>query len=574
MKSIREPHGPINDGDLVISTWKASLTDLPHSLVMIILQNLDPRSLCRLEQTCRHYRQMLKQPLEFEDNDNNQENYTTRGSNHPSASLDSDELLLSSSSSSLSQLCWKPLFFQRFKVHSRPVPDNDRSFKALYIRRHQIECTTYDGLVRLNEQTEQTNLLYFATHVVTLGRDVMDLFWRVWTLPKPTTSSDTTKAISSSITLAYDKGEQSLLPEVAMLKNTSDDNLEKQRRFARSFLRLVQCSSNLEDIMECVLKWRQILEPQAQQLKLNGGASFNSTVGLPAIGLSPPMRQQDSPVVYLEEAMILVGRMFYDFEPDGTIFDTTSPLVTRALDELANQVRQTLNPVPAAVVVGMTTIATSSSRQIVEALHRVLFEQEGDREQQSESSSSCNNNSLETIRGQFEGNTQDYYLSDNSLLHCVLRKRRGLPLTLAILYQCIGHRLGLSVDIIGLPGKVVVYLPDLDRYVDVFDKGRMLTLDDCQRIVAEYGFAMIPSFLQALTPEKVLQRVFNNLETAFEMLERSLTTSTQLRRSIITTMRAILNRPDSMQLEECRHLMSLSWVSEHLSNQQVFWAIW
>ena len=40
----------------------------------------------------------------------------------------------------------------------------------------------------------------------------------------------------------------------------------------------------------------------------------------------------------------------------------------------------------------------------------------------------------------FAGNVNDYYDPRNSYLHCVLQTRRGIPITLALLYVEIAAR--------------------------------------------------------------------------------------------------------------------------------------
>lgn len=53
--------------------------------------------------------------------------------------------------------------------------------------------------------------------------------------------------------------------------------------------------------------------------------------------------------------------------------------------------------------------------------------------------------------------TGDYYNPANSMLCDVLSRRRGIPLTLALLQLAVAHRGGLggSLDIMGLPARVV-----------------------------------------------------------------------------------------------------------------------
>ena len=52
----------------------------------------------------------------------------------------------------------------------------------------------------------------------------------------------------------------------------------------------------------------------------------------------------------------------------------------------------------------------------------------------------------------FVGNVEDYYNPANSYLPDVLRTRRGLPITLTLVYKCVAEGVGLSVRGINAPG--------------------------------------------------------------------------------------------------------------------------
>ena len=117
----------------------------------------------------------------------------------------------------------------------------------------------------------------------------------------------------------------------------------------------------------------------------------------------------------------------------------------------------------------------------------------------------------------FVGNEGDYYNYKNSMLNFTLESKKGIPLTLCILWICVCRRLDLQVHLIGLPGHVVLGFRDDDdnelslRFLDVFHQGRILTLPDCQRICGSYGVPWTQDFLNPLAASHVLQRILNNL---------------------------------------------------------------
>jgi len=53
----------------------------------------------------------------------------------------------------------------------------------------------------------------------------------------------------------------------------------------------------------------------------------------------------------------------------------------------------------------------------------------------------------------FAGNVNDYYSFRNSHLHAVLETRRGIPITLALIYMEMAHQIGLKVA--AFPSRVI-----------------------------------------------------------------------------------------------------------------------
>ena len=112
-----------------------------------------------------------------------------------------------------------------------------------------------------------------------------------------------------------------------------------------------------------------------------------------------------------------------------------------------------------------------------------------------------------------QGNSEDYYNYRNSLLNHVLESKKGIPMTLCIIYTLICRRLDLIVYLVGLPGHVVLGVGDNDYY-DLFNGGQqLLSVADCQRICAPFG-GWSDEFLQPLQAVDALHRILNNLANA------------------------------------------------------------
>lgn len=80
----------------------------------------------------------------------------------------------------------------------------------------------------------------------------------------------------------------------------------------------------------------------------------------------------------------------------------------------------------------------------------------------------------------FRGNTEDYADPLNSFLDQVLIRRKGIPLSLSIVYLLVAERVGLPLEPVGLPGHFLVgcYTEGHPFYIDPFNAGRLLTADD------------------------------------------------------------------------------------------------
>jgi regulator of sirC expression with transglutaminase-like and TPR domain len=105
---------------------------------------------------------------------------------------------------------------------------------------------------------------------------------------------------------------------------------------------------------------------------------------------------------------------------------------------------------------------------------------------------------------------------DLSRLDRVIDRRRGLPISLAIVELEVAERLGVPLNGIGLPGHFLVGGPD-GRLMDPADGGRLLSRDDCQallrRSVGE-GVLLNAGMLRPVGRRQILARMLRNLRAA------------------------------------------------------------
>lgn len=120
------------------------------------------------------------------------------------------------------------------------------------------------------------------------------------------------------------------------------------------------------------------------------------------------------------------------------------------------------------------------------------------------------------------GDQASYYDPANSMLTSVLDRRRGIPITLAVLTVDVARRLGISATVVGMPGHVLVGDGDPPgRWIDAFHGGQWL-----DALGARARFATIhgrhapfdPRFLQVTPDAQVLGRLLANLVTIYRGL--------------------------------------------------------
>lgn len=178
-----------------------------------------------------------------------------------------------------------------------------------------------------------------------------------------------------------------------------------------------------------------------------------------------------------EGALVLASEARSDVDIDAAL---------RRVDELVARGRSQVEAAPSPV-------------RAVAALNHWLFEVEG-----------------------FRGNQEQYDDPRNSFLDQVLVRRRGLPITLSILYVEIARQLGLEAYGIGFPGHFlakVVGLGDTspELIVDPFF-GRVLSLEDCMdrlRAAAGEPVPFDPHWVQPATAREIWVRMLNNLKLLY-----------------------------------------------------------
>ncbi len=199
------------------------------------------------------------------------------------------------------------------------------------------------------------------------------------------------------------------------------------------------------------------------------------------------LMEREDEMIDLAEAALLIARTEY---PQ---LDAAAQL--EHLNRLAAQVR--VDP------------AYSASSNI-QALNHLLFEREN-----------------------FSGNEEEYDDPRNSYLNDVLERKKGIPITLSLVYVEVARRRGLPVVGVGFPGHFLVkYLTESgDIFIDPYNRGTILSRQDCVERLRTYfgqGAELKPEYLAASTHKQILARMLNNLKGLYSRRQNFLKVLTMI----------------------------------------------
>jgi regulator of sirC expression with transglutaminase-like and TPR domain len=166
----------------------------------------------------------------------------------------------------------------------------------------------------------------------------------------------------------------------------------------------------------------------------------------------------------------------------------------------------------------------------VAALNRYLFEEQG-----------------------FVGNEADYYDPRNSMLHQVLGRHKGIPITLSVVYIEVGRRAGLRVEGVGLPGHFIVRAWEDEGsgvLVDPFN-GRMTDDDECRKrldVIYEGELTLSDEYLRPVGTRSILARMLGNLKAVYVQAQL-------FRRALAAVERILLLTPHDLDERRDRGML-------------------
>lgn len=120
-------------------------------------------------------------------------------------------------------------------------------------------------------------------------------------------------------------------------------------------------------------------------------------------------------------------------------------------------------------------------------------------------------------RGGFSGATQNYDASENADIVSVVENRRGLPVSLGVIYIHLGRSCGFEIEGLNFPGHFLLRIKSDQGSVifDPFNDAQLLEPQDLRATLKRFhgpGAEMDLSFTRAVSDRDVLFRMQNNLK--------------------------------------------------------------
>ena len=176
----------------------------------------------------------------------------------------------------------------------------------------------------------------------------------------------------------------------------------------------------------------------------------------------------------LEEACLLLERVIHPSLPVNAYADELDRLAARTRELIAEPL---------------------DTKEKCRLLCRVIFGEEG-----------------------YRGAERSFAAPDSSLLSRVISTKRGIPISLCIIFLLVARRLNLPVEPVGLPGRfmVGVFTGRAPFYIDCYQGGTFRTRAEVQLLLLDNHLPAEENFLQPVTVAQTIARCCRNLVSQLE----------------------------------------------------------
>lgn len=118
----------------------------------------------------------------------------------------------------------------------------------------------------------------------------------------------------------------------------------------------------------------------------------------------------------------------------------------------------------------------------------------------------------------YRGARESFAAPASSLLSQVIRTRRGIPISLCLVFLFVARRLGLPVEPVGLPGRFMVgiFRGREPLYIDCYEGGAFRSRAEVQLLLLDNHLPADEAFLRPVSAHQTLARCCRNLVSQCE----------------------------------------------------------
>lgn len=118
----------------------------------------------------------------------------------------------------------------------------------------------------------------------------------------------------------------------------------------------------------------------------------------------------------------------------------------------------------------------------------------------------------------FQANKKNFHSPNNSFLNVVLETRKGIPLTMSVVYLLVAQRLGMPLHGVNLPNLFILTYkgPDKQFYINVYNSGLIFSREDIDNYIKQLKVNPLDIFYQPCSNLSIIKRCIRNLIGAYE----------------------------------------------------------
>lgn len=121
-------------------------------------------------------------------------------------------------------------------------------------------------------------------------------------------------------------------------------------------------------------------------------------------------------------------------------------------------------------------------------------------------------------REDFKGDTNEYFNPSNSYIHRVMERRKGIPISLAMVVLFVARRVNLHFEGINMPMHFLLKFSGSSGtiYLDPYNNGEEVSLDQCAYFLKKNGIQPNKNHFEPAAPSEMLARTLRNLINSYE----------------------------------------------------------